>query len=621
MKKEKLFDQFPPVSAKEWMDKINADLKGADFSRKLVWRTNEGFEVMPFYRMEDTKKLPFVNNLPGEFPYLRGKKTSNNNWLVRQNIEVNDYREANKKALSVLMKGIDSLGFQINDPESVTKKNFEDLLKDIHIEIIEVNILCNGKAKEILEILQEIVLKRGLKPEEIKGAIEADPIGRLMLNGTLCVPVSTGFDYLASLTASSSILPGLKTIHLNAGIFRNAGADIVQELAYGLSSGSEYLAQLTSRGVDPVLAASKIRFSFSSGPDYFPEIAKLRAARLLWSVVLKGYIPEGYEEICMNIHCVTGRWNKTLYDPHVNMLRTQTEAMSAILGGTDSLTVEPFDTVFRKPDEFSERIARNQQLILKEEAYFDKVADPAAGSYYIENLTDVIANNAWKLFVKTEEEGGFLNNLSAGKIQKEIAASAAKRGRDAATGKLIMLGTNRYPNNNESAPKSLDETILSGERQYDKDLTVEPLISFRAASGYERLRFAVEKSGRKPVVFLLTIGNNTMRTARAQFSSNFFGCAGYSIIYNNGFSSVEEGVSSALESKADIVVLCSSDEEYPSIAPEAYNLLKGKALVVVAGNPACTEDLKSKGLELFIHMKSDITDTLEFFNTRLGIGR
>lgn len=621
MKKEKLFDQFPPVSAKEWMDKINADLKGADFSRKLVWRTYEGFGVMPFYRMEDTENLPFVNTLPGEFPYLRGKKTRNNNWLVRQNIEVVDYREANKKALSVLMKGIDSLGFQINDPESVSKNNFEDLLKDIHIEIVEVNFLCNGKAKEILDILQEIVSERGLKPSEIKGAIEADPIGRLMLNGTLCVPLSEGFDYLASLTASAAVLPGLMTIHLNAGNFSNAGADIVQELAYGLASGSEYLAQLTSRGVVPALAASKIRFSFATGPDYFLEIAKLRAARLLWSVVLKGYIPDGYEELCMNIHCVTGRWNKTLYDPHVNMLRTQTEAMSAILGGTDSLTVEPFDIVFRKPDEFSERIARNQQLILKEEAYFDKVADPAAGSYYIENLTAIIADNAWKLFVKTEEEGGFVNNLISGKIQKDIVSSAAKRNRDAASGKLIMLGTNRYPNNNESAPKSLDDTVLFGEREYDKDLIVEPLVSFRAASGYERLRIAVEKSGRRPVVFLLTIGNNTMRRARAQFSLNFFGCAGYTIIDNNGFTTVEEGVRSAIESKADIVVLCSSDEEYSRIAPEAFKLLKDKALIVVAGNPPCTEDLKSIGMEMFIHMKSDITETLELFNTRLGIGR
>ncbi len=496
MKKEKLFDQFPPVSAKEWMDKINADLKGADFSGKLVWRTNEGFEVMPFYRMEDNEKLPFINSLPNQFPYLRGKKIRNNNWLVRQNIEVNDYRAANKKALSVLMKGIDSLGFQINDPESVSKNNFEDLLKDIHIEIIEVNFLCNGKAKEILDIFQEIITEKGLKPLEIKGAIEADPIGRLLLNGTLCVPVSAGFDYLASLTASAAVLPELKTIHLNAGNFSNAGANILQELAFALSAGSEYLAQLTSRGVDPLTAASKIRFSFATGPDYFMEIAKLRAARLLWSVVLKGYIPEGHEELCMNIHCVTGRWNKTLYDPHVNMLRTQTEAMSAILGGTDSLTVEPFDTVFRKPDEFSERIARNQQLILKEEAYFEKVADPAAGSYYIENLTSLIAGNTWKLFLEIEDQGGFLSAILSCYIQNKLSESAVLKKADFETGKVKLLGSNLFPDLNEMTLSQTDPDILFKSEEGQSDLLIQPIRLFRLSEKYEALRLDLEKGAK-----------------------------------------------------------------------------------------------------------------------------
>jgi len=621
VKKEILFDQFPPVSTSEWMDKITSDLKGADFSRKLVWKTNDGFDVMPFYRMEDNEKLPFINTLPGQFPYLRGTRIKNNNWLVRQNIEVTDYPAANRKALTVLMKGIDSLGFIIADPDSVCRSNFEDLLKDIHIEIIEINFLCNGKAKEILEILRGIVLERGLKPEGITGAIEADPLGRLMSNGTLCVPVDAGLDYLASLTKSASLFPKLKTIHLNASHFSNAGANIVQELAFGLSAGSEYMSQLISRGVDPELAASKIRFSFGTGPDYFLEIAKLRAARLLWCLVVKGFIPAGYEKTQMTIHCVTSRWNKTAYDAHVNMLRTQTEAMSAILGGTDSLTIEPFDNVFRKPSEFSERIARNQQLILKEEAYFDKVADPGAGSYYIENLTNLIAENTWKLFVKTDEAGGFLEAVKSGFVQKEIAVSAGKKKKDASSGRLILLGTNQYPNNNEAALETIDEAILFGEKQYEKDLDVDPIIPFRAASGFEKLRIAVEKSGRKPVVFMLTIGNVAMRKARSRFSLNFFGCAGYSIIDNNGFASVAEGVKAALESKSDIVVLCSSDEEYPLIAPEAYEQLNGKTIVVVAGNPPCIEELKSKGLELYIHMKSDLTETIEYFNTRLGIGR
>jgi len=427
VKKEKLFDQFPPVTTKEWMDKIHADLKGADFNKKLVWKTNEGFEVKPFYRMEDIETLMYINTMPGEFPYIRGAKIKNNNWYVRQNIEVSDYSGANLKALTILMKGIDSLGFIITDPESVNEKNFRILLKDIHIEIIEINFLCNGKAKEILDLIIKITTERELDPVKLCGAIEADPIGRLMGNGKLCVPVEEGFDYLASLTGSAKAFPNFRTVHLNASHFNNSGADIVQELAFGISMGSEYITQLTERGISADIAASKIRFSFGIGSDYFPEIAKLRAARLLWSVVINGFQPAHSKSIKMDIHCVTSEWNKTEYDPYVNMLRTQTEAMSAILGGTDSLTVEPYDIAFRKPDEFSERIARNQQLILKEEAYFDKVADPAGGSYYIENLTYLIADNAWKLFLEVEDQGGFLSALKSGFIRKKLSESAVKR--------------------------------------------------------------------------------------------------------------------------------------------------------------------------------------------------
>jgi methylmalonyl-CoA mutase len=427
VKQEKLFDQFPPVSTKEWMDKINSDLKGADFNKKMVWKTNEGFDVKPFYRMEDIENLRYINTLPGEFPYIRGTKIKDNSWRIRQNIEVTGYSEANRKALTILMKGVDSLGFVIDDPESVSEKNFETLLEDIYIENIELNFLCNGKAKEILDLILKIVAERGLDPLKICGAIEADPLGSLLLNGKLCVPLQAGFDYLASLMESASLFPNLRTVHLNASYFNNAGADIVQELAFGISMGSEYMTQLTDRGISAGLAASKIRFGFGIGSKYFPEIAKLRAARLLWAVVTNCFKPVKNESTKMNIHCVTSEWNKTVYDPYVNMLRTQTEAMSAILGGTDSLTVEPFDTAFGQPDEFSERIARNQQLILKEESYFDKVADPAAGSYYIESLTNLIAENAWKLFLEIEDQGGFLSSLNSGYISDKLSESAYKR--------------------------------------------------------------------------------------------------------------------------------------------------------------------------------------------------
>ncbi len=619
LKNEKLFDKFPPVTTDEWMERIHIDLKGADFNKKLVWKTTEGFDVNPLYRMENIDNLLYINSLPGEYPYLRGTRINNNSWLVRQNIVVSDYAAANRTALDILMKGVDSLGFTIVDPETINEDNFRVLLNDIHLDIIEINFLSEGKAKEILDIIITIAGERNYEPSGIRGAIEADPLGRTMQNGKLCVPVEAGFDYLASLTSKSLVLPNFRTIHLNASCFMNGGAGLVQELAFGLSMGSEYLSQLTDRGISVQAAASKIRFSFGVGSDYFLEIGKLRAARLLWSVISNRFDPSTGKMVKMDIHSETTRWNKTIYDPYVNMLRTQTEAMAAVLGGTDSLTVEPFDACFRKPDEFSERIARNQQLLLKEEAYFDKVADPAAGSYYIENLTVLITENAWKLFLEIEEEGGFLASLKSGLIQKRILESAGSRKKDVSLRKNILLGTNKYPNGEESYSRSVDLHKAFNTRTYDNDLLVDPVILFRGAEEYEKLRIAVDNADKRPVVFLMTIGNITMRNARAQFSSDFFGCAGYQIIKSKGFNTIEEVIVSNVDPAADIIVICSSDEEYPVVAPVIYSMYKDKAIFVVAGNPPCIDDLKALGIKYFIHVRTDVTDMLNSINNLLGI--
>lgn len=617
--KERLFDKFPPVTTEEWMNKIHSDLKGADFNKKMIWKTEEGFDVKPFYRQEDLENLKYSDSLPGQFPYIRSTKIRENNWYVRQNIEVSDYSDANMKALDILMKGVDSVGFIITDPETVSLENFSSLLREIHFELIELNFLCNGKAGEILDIITTISGERRLAPESINGAIETDPLGRLMMNGKLCVSIEDGFDYLASLTESASSFPNLRTVHLNASHFNNSGADIVRELAFGISMGNEYMVQLTQRGINSHVAASKIRFSFGTGSNYFAEIAKLRAARILWSAVQKGFQQEDYEAMKMYIHCVTSEWNKTIYDPYVNMLRTQTEAMAAILGGTDSLTVEPFDTVFRQPDVFSERIARNQQLILKEEAYFDKVIDPAAGSYYIENLTGMIADKAWKLFLETEEKGGFLSCLRSGFIQKNLSESAARRKKELSNRKMILLGTNQYPDTHEKISSPVDFNKIFNERIYEKDLVVDPISPFRGSEEYEKLRIAVDRSPVRPAVFLFPVGINVMRKARSQFSLNFFGCAGYRVIDNYGFDITEDGIKKALESEADIVVICSSDEEYPLFAPEIYKKLKNKTIVVIAGNPPCADELKELGMNHFIYSGLSVVDTLNNFNKKMGI--
>jgi methylmalonyl-CoA mutase len=417
LKQKKLFEQFPPVTTKQWMDKINADLKGADFNKKMVWKTGEGFDVMPFYRKENLKSLNHIES---------GINKTGNLWLVRQNIKVGDYSDANKKALSILLKGIDSLGFIIEDPETINEKNFSILLDGIVPEGSEINFLSNGKAKEIISLLIKSSGVNGIKKSALRGAVEADPLGRLMLNGTLCIPVEAGFDYLASLTKDTLSLPDYRNIQVNGSNFVNAGAGTVQELAFSISMAVEYLDQLTRRGISAEEAASKMRFSFGIGSSYFMEIAKLKAARILWSLIADAYAQADKEAFRMEIHSITKVWNDTVTDPYINMLRTQTEAMSAVLGGTDSLTVNPYDIASNTTDEFSERIARNQQLILKEEAWFDKVADPSAGSYYIENLTALVAENSWKLFLGIEYMGGFISALNSGFVQEKIAGLPTK---------------------------------------------------------------------------------------------------------------------------------------------------------------------------------------------------
>jgi methylmalonyl-CoA mutase len=434
MQHKKLFEKFPPVTTQEWIDKIKADLKGDDFNTRLVWKTAEGFDVMPFYRKEDIQNL---NHIDALIPLLlrgdinseshdviekpHGKKILPESWRVRQNIRVNNYETANKKALDILMMGVDSLGFMIDDAETINQQNISVLLNDIDHGGTEINFQSNGKAKEIISFLISHCERQGINTASVEGAVEADPVGRLMKFGTLCIPVSDGFDYLASLTRDCYNLPRFRNIQVNGLNITNEKTESFKELAFALSMAVEYLDQLTERGISADMAASKMRFSFRIGPDYFMEIAKLRASRILWSLISDSYGKAYDKSFRMEINSYALKDENSTTDPYKNMLRTQTEAMSAILGGTDSLNIELYDNSGILSEEFSERMARNQQLILKEEAWFGKVTDPSAGSYYLETLTALIAKKAWELFIETENEGGFLCALERGFIREKLS--------------------------------------------------------------------------------------------------------------------------------------------------------------------------------------------------------
>ncbi|MBR1683376.1 MAG: methylmalonyl-CoA mutase small subunit [Bacteroidaceae bacterium] len=657
--KEKLFADFTAPTRQEWRDKIEVDLKGADYEKKMVWRTNEGFSMQPFYRKEDVDQLATVNALPGEFPYVRGNKKDNNQWFVRQNIEETDAKAANAKALDILNKGVNSLGFHV-PVDQCNKEYLAALLDGIYADCVELNFrTCQRHCVELAEALVAYFTEKGYDLAKLQGSINYDPISKMLKKGKDTTPA---LQFAKPLIEALAQLPQYRCIAVNADLLNNAGAYVYQELGYALAWGGEYLDELVEAGVPAEEAARRIKFNFGISGVYFMEIAKFRAARMLWAEIVKQYLapynppvgdeksgcqtpPAGgpWEAAKMRVNATTSSYNLTLFDSYVNMLRTQTETMSAAIANVDSIVVTPFDVPCEQPTEFAERIARNQQLLLKEECHFDKLVDVSGGSYFVEELTVAIAQQAWKLFLAVEEEGGFLAAAKAGTIQKAINDTDAARHANVGKRKEFLLGTNQFPNFTEKSegkepinpspcsPRGGEGCKCSGNVNSNEALPptggvgeglIPALKTSRLASDFETLRLTTEKAAKQPIAFMLTIGNLAMRQARAQFSCNFLAAAGYKVVDNLGFPTVEEGVQAAVKAGADIVVLCSSDDEYADYGVPAFEALKAadpKAIFIIAGAPACSEDLKAAGIENFIHVRVDQLKTLKELNAKLGI--
>lgn len=612
-KKLNILADFPAITTEEWMAKINADLKGADFTKKLVWKAPEGFDVYPFYRLENIEGWDTLNSAPGKFPYIRGTK-DDNNWFVRQEINVEDANKANQEALEAIKEGVGSFGFKISK-DKLSAKFIEELLKEIDAQTVELNFqICVKRAKELTKILVDYFQTNKYDLSKLEGSVNFDPINRMLVKGTK-LNVDFIKELIVPLVKEAQNLPKYRVVNVNAVSLSDAGAYTTQELGYALAWGEQYLSLMIENGIDADNAAKAIKFNFGVGGNYFMEIAKFRAARMLWAKIVEAYKPLSDDAAKMKVHARTSMFNKTIYDAHVNMLRTQTEAMSAIIAGVDSLTVVPFDATYQIPDKFAERIAKNQQLLLKEESNFDKVVDVSAGSYYIENLTANIAEEAWKIFLQTEEQG-FFKLVSEGKIQEEIKKVSDDRLKKISSRREILLGTNQFPNFTETAAEKI--TLKSAECNCDHG-ELPTLPNIRAAEQFETLRLATERAAKRPKAFMLTIGNLAMRLARAQFSCNFFACAGYEVIDNLGFNTIEDGVAAAQKAGADIIVLCSSDEEYETLAPQAFEAIEGKQIFVVAGAPACMEELQKVGIEYFINVKTNVLEALKMYSSKLGI--
>lgn len=666
---ENLFGEFPEVSAAEWKAEIEKDLKGGDIG-KLDWKPYEGFSVSPFYTEEDLQDVSYLTGqYPGAFPYARGNGTADNDWNINEYIIAGSVKEANVLALKSLGTGAQSLTFvceagdgYISGIPVQSVRDMSSLLKNIPIEKAPVHFKCGTAAAGILALFIIEAGKRGLGKMTLRGSVDADPLKHLALSGSFPGDERGTFEELRSVISYlENNMPSYRALEVSGHHFHDSGASAVQELAFTLASGVEYLDRLTSLDMSVDRITSHMSFSFSIGSDYFMEIAKLRAARLLWASIVEAYGARKEPAEKMIIKTKTSSWNMTVFDPYVNMLRGTVEAMAAAIGGCESLEVLPLDSVYERPGEFSRRLARNTQLILKHESYLDRVADPSGGSYYIERLTDSLADSAWELFRRVEGTGGLVYALKSGLVQEEIRKTRTERDRDIASGKTTLLGTNQYPDLREKGhgkrgPLVPTKPLRSGDRKLGGefsikeyieylaekksylgdilpdnpetgDVQVEPIRPYRGAEPFEDLRLAAlahkKETGATPSVFLLPVGNPSMRNARAAFAANFFGCAGFKILDNPGFDSADKGVKTALRSKSRIVVICSSDKEYTELAPGICAGIKEKDAgikVIVAGNPKDhVEELKAAGVDGFVHARSNALEVLGKYQEIYGI--
>ncbi len=622
MKQTKLFSDFPGIPAKTWEEKVLADLKGADYEKKLVWKPLEGFQVNPFYRGESLDDISYLEQVPGQFPFVRSYNNDNNNWFIRQDVHIrkNNYDDVNDYALKILSKGATSLGFFFPEGFIPKKEDFNALLNKICCPAFELNFCNIHSPNEFIRLLIDTFSQQQCNLNTMSLGIDYTPLNDFQLKGKLPADLSQIIDNCSKMISEYSHITQLTTIGVHGESYSNAGSTIIQEVAFTLAQAVEYLEMLIRNDIPAEEVASNIKFNVGVSSNYFMEIAKFRAFRHLWAKILEANGLEDFDKARMNIHAITGTWDMTLYDPYVNMLRSTTKAMSAATGGITSMTVLPFNIIFEEVSEFSSRIARNQQIILQEEAYFNKVADPSAGSYYIENLTDSIIGHAWNLFLDIQDKGGFISALKKGIIQKELKETARKKKDRIASRRDTLLGTNQFPNLTEYLKMNsyFAEQVESG-----KDSEIEPIQISRGAIEFEKLRLETDvysNQNNRPSVFLFTYGNVAMRRARAQFSANFFSTAGYKIIDNNGFSSVEAGIDVIKEKKPNIVVLCSSDEEYPQFAAELLSKLPEHVISVVAGYPKDSlDELKNAGIEHFIHIRSNLLQELQTFQKIMGV--
>ena len=699
--REPLLDVFATPSNDQWKTEVERLLKGAPFAKKMFTRTLENITVGPMYTGDDTRDLPGTDTQPGQWPFLRGTRPEAG-WLVAQEIPLPTAEEFNNALRSDLKRGqtavnlvLDRAGLQGQDPDQAPASDvgaagtsiaslpdLETALDGIDLKAAPLFFQTGSAALPVTSLLLALLEKRGFNPADLQGCLGSDPAFGLAQMGRLPLGLERLYDELAVISRwAAKNAPRLKTLPVHEDPWHDGGADSALSLGLTLASAVAKLRAMEARGIAPEEAAERVQFHLCIGSDFFMEMAKVRALRVLWSQVLAAAGCPA-QAAAARIHARTSRRAQTLLDAHVNMLRVTTQAMSAVLGGVDSLHVSPFDEVDSVPDEFSRRIARNVQLLLAHECHFDQVQDPAGGSWYVEKLTADLAATAWGHFQAIEKGGGIIAALDTGRVQEMVVAVATERTARLATRRDVLIGTNQYANPTEKsrAPRVVDhaelqrkrgaamerqrtsgaqdehllvlgrlekimdadqEQLLStmvdaaaagatlgelcGSLRHDTEgaREVTPIPLRREAEPFEQLRARVTGLGAGNRVFACCLGDVARYMPRLDFTRGFFQAGGFTMVEDGFFTDAATAATAALDSRAGTVVLVGLDDTYAELAGSVVEKLSAgddAPLIVLAGGaPEVIADLEGRGLDRSINLRSDVLDVLGATADEMGV--
>jgi methylmalonyl-CoA mutase len=678
-----LGEDFPPAGYDEWRALAEADLQGASFEQKLVTHTYEGIDIQPVYTRRDRPGDGDPDGFPGQPPFVRGSRplgAVRTGWDLRQEHAHPDLAVTNLAILDDLQGGATSLllrldvaarnGLDADDPAAAElagrdglmayhADDFATALANVHLDLVGLTLEAGAAFLPAAAALAGLWRRQGVTPDQARGAFNADPLAVLARDGQLPVSPAAALAMMADLAAwTAQNYPNVTAVRVGTAPYHHAGATAAQDIGFGTATAVEYLRAMTKAGLDVDTAAGQILFSISLGTHHFLAVAKLRAARRLWARVVEacGGSPASG---AMRVHARVSKRVLTLRDPYVNLLRNTVACFAAGVGGAEAITSVPFDSVAGPPDSLSRRIARNTVLVLQEEAHLHRVIDPPGGSWYLDWLTDQVADKAWGIFQEVERQGGMLRALESEWVSKQIDSAFAPRAKNLARRKEGITGVSEFPNVGEApvmrtAPdritlraaasarlanarrpflptgRPLVATIVEAAERgasigqlaralgfHAEPTVVAPLTPHPFAEPFEELRAASDawqaSHGRRPRVFLANMGPVAHHTARATYSKNFFEAGGFDVVGNDGFKDADAAARAFAQSGATVAVICSSDKLYPDVVPQVAPRLKsaGARTVVLAGNPGANEAAwRGAGVDRFIFIKCDVLATL-----------